>query len=72
MGKSASWDVTKDESKEQPDPSHCQNNYVRQKVKYFNETQRVPELHVIDRFSRVLIPIVYMIFSVAYFAYFLA
>ena len=72
IGNSASWDVTKDEGKEHPDSDHARNADVRQRVKYSNEIHTVPDLHVIDRISRVLIPIVYIIFSVAYFAYFLA
>ena len=57
-----------DENQDVACDKSCQ---VKVKPSRKKDTRKVPDLHNIDRVSRVLIPAVYTIFNITYFSYFL-
>ena len=52
-------------------PDHKIVSKSIQKMENVEKSVSVPNLHNIDRVGRILIPIMYTLFNIAYFAYFL-
>ena len=69
---SAYCNVTVNENEDQRSAGTTADNYLQVKNLKRVDTIQVQNLHNIDRVSRVLIPIAYIIFIVVYFSYFLS